>query len=117
MRLGHVHLHAAEGDAVVPLAGESVARRRRLAVGAEPHRVDHALGPTRRAALLEPERVQHVRAGADRAGQVQLLHQLADAPLNGGAIGRLGGHALQDRPFERPWRDRDRRRGRRLRVP
>jgi hypothetical protein len=100
MRLGHEHLDAAQGDAVVPLAGEAEARVR-LAVGAEPHWVDHALGTSRRAALLDPDRLQTGGAGADRAGQSQLVHQFADAVLHRGEIGRLDGHALQDRLFER----------------
>ena len=44
VRLRHIHLHAAMGDAVVALASEAIAQGRRLAVGAEPHGIDHAIG-------------------------------------------------------------------------
>src|SRR5262249_12515729 len=44
VRLRHIYLHTAMGDARVLLASEATALRRWLAVGAEPHGIDHASG-------------------------------------------------------------------------
>lgn len=97
VRFRYVHERAAESGAVVALAGEAVARR--LAVGAEPYRIDHAGGGGGRAAAFQ---IEHVQAEGARGGlgPIQFREQGADLALDTGAVGGFSGEALQDLLFE-----------------
>ena len=86
VRFRHQHLHAAVRNAAVTLAGEAVALRVGLAVGAEPDWIHDA--PIQRRSLNTAFRRQDIDASDTRSGlgPLQLSQQLTHLAIDGGVL-------------------------------